>query len=177
MENNRSSLLACRTTLYEAPFRPASPAESDAPEQLEITVLFTDIRHTLEALRSAGQLAQGLHSRIRLLVPQVVPYPLPLDSPPVMLEFAEHHFRVIATKQAAGNRLIDTRVEIYLCRDVDEMLDQALKPKSMIVVGGAKRFWFTSEKRLARRLRRKGHEVIFVPSSHKESMKEERVYA
>ena len=102
----------------------------------------------------------------------MVPYPLPLDSPPVMLEFTERRFRVIAAEQAT-----DTRVEIYLCRDIDEMLDQALKPKSMVVIGGAKRFWITSEERLARRLRRKGHEVIFVSSSNKENMKEEQVYA
>jgi len=182
-----SSLLAYRSMLYEAPFTTAPPAEHETPAPLEITVLFTgsssngssskDVRYTLEALRKAAQLALGLHAQIRLVVPQVVPYPLPLTSPPVMLEFTERRFRVIAAQQAAANQPIDMRVEIYLCRDTDQMLDQALKPKSMVIFGGAKRWWPTAEQRLARRLRRNGHEVIFVPCVPNKNIKEELIYA
>ncbi len=179
-----SSLLAYRSTLSEAPFTPAPP---EAPAPLEITVLFTgsssngssskNVQYTLEALRKAAQLALGLHAHIRLVVPQVVPYPLPLTSPPVMLEFAERRFRMIAAQQAAENQPIEMRVEIYLCRDTDEMLDQVLKPKSMVIFGGAKHWWPAAEQRLARRLRRNGHEVIFVPSVANKNMKEDPIYA
>lgn len=172
MGNNLSSLLANRTTLREAPFQPPQSIEFEAPKPLQITVLFTDIQHTLDALKIAGQLAHDLHSDIRLVVPQVVPYPLPLTTPPVMLEFTERRFRVIAAEQAT-----DVHVEIYLCRDVNEMLGHALSPNSTVIIGGAENWWPTTEKRLARRLRRQGHEVIFVPTSPKENMKKEDVYA
>jgi hypothetical protein len=36
-----------------------------------------------------------------------------------------------------------------------------LSPRSLVIVGGRKRRWPTAEERLARQLRRNGHEVIF----------------
>ena len=50
---------------------------------------------------------------------------------------------------------------IYLCRDRVETLTAVLSPHSLVVIGGRKRWWPTAEKRLARKLRRAGHEVIF----------------
>jgi hypothetical protein len=43
-------------------------------------------------------LANSLGASITLVVPQIVPYPLPLESPPVRVEFNENHFRVMASK-------------------------------------------------------------------------------
>jgi len=37
-----------------------------------------------------------VRARITLLVPQIVPYPLPLTSPPILLDFNERRFRLIA---------------------------------------------------------------------------------
>jgi len=42
-----------------------------------------------------------------------------------------------------------------------ETLKAVLSQRSLVVVGGHKRWWPTPEKRLARKLRRAGHEVIF----------------
>jgi hypothetical protein len=97
-----------------------------------------------------------LSARIALLVPQIVPYPLPLETPPVLLDFSEQRLREIA----AGSP-VRTGVHIYLCRDRLETLRAVLPPRSIVVVGGAKRWWPGSDKRLARQLRRAGHEVIF----------------
>jgi len=36
-----------------------------------------------------------------------------------------------------------------------------LKPHSLIIVGGRKRWWPTSEQRLAQALKKDGHHVIF----------------
>jgi hypothetical protein len=41
-----------------------------------------------------------------------------------------------------------------------ETLAAVLEPHSLIVLGARKRWWPTQEKRLARKLRRAGHEVI-----------------
>jgi hypothetical protein len=101
-------------------------------------------------------LAESLGARITLVVPQVVPYPLPLTSPPVLLEFQENRFREIASESP-----VDIRVHLYLCRDGLETLKKVLKPRSLVVIGVRKRLWPTREKSLVRKLRRAGHEVIF----------------
>ena len=64
-------------------------------------------------------LANRLSCRITLVVPQVVPFPLPLSSPPVLLDWNERRFRVIASQSP-----VETEVQIYLCRDRLEMLEQ-----------------------------------------------------
>jgi len=51
-------------------------------------------------------------------------------------------------------------VQLYLCRDDMDTLNKILKPHSLVVVGGRTRFWPTQAQRLARRLRKSGHEVI-----------------
>jgi hypothetical protein len=97
-----------------------------------------------------------LGARIKLLVPQVVPQPLPLDTPPVLVEFNENRFRVIASQSP-----VETSVQIYLCRDRLATLTSTLKPGSIVVLGGKKRWWPTKEETLARQLRRAGYEVLF----------------
>jgi len=60
----------------------------------------------------------------------------------------------------ADNNRVETRVSIYLCREPLETLASVLKPHSLVVVGGRKRWWPTAEKRLAAKLRRLGHQVV-----------------
>jgi hypothetical protein len=52
-------------------------------------------------------------------------------------------------------------VRVYLCRDRAEVVRSVLKPHSLVVIGGNRRWWPTREKRLARQLRRSGHAVVF----------------
>jgi hypothetical protein len=124
---------------------------------LNIAVVFTTVEATLAALRKAGGLANRLGARITLMVPQVIPFPLPLKSPPVLIDWNERRFRVIAQES-----LVDTTVHLYLCRDRTVAVLNALDPHSMVVMGGPKRWWPTPESRLARKLRHAGHEVILV---------------
>ncbi len=135
-----------------------TPSATDGNDQrLNIAVIFTSVESTLAALRAAGVLARSLGARILLLVPQVVPYPLPLDSPPVLIDWNEKRFGAIASESP-----VETIVRLYLCRDQMETLKNALNPKCLVVVGGRKKWWpFSCEKSLAGQLRRAGHEVIF----------------
>ena len=135
------------------------PAQAGADQDrvLNITVIFTSVAATLAALVEAGNLASSLGARITLLVPQVVPYPLPLASPPVLLDFNENRFRVIASQSP-----VETRVHIYLCRDKRKTLTCVLNPRSIVVLGGRRRWWWrTEDESLARELRSAGYEVIF----------------
>ena len=134
-----------------------APAENQEGSQLIISVIFTTVESTLAALRKASSLANRLSARITLVVPEVVPYPLPLDRPPVRHEWNARRLRLIAS-----DRPVETTVRIYLCRDPLDTLLTVLTPRSLVVLGGSKRWrWPTREKKLARRLRRAGHEVIF----------------
>jgi len=123
--------------------------------RLNVTVLFTSVEGTMAALRTAGTLAGKLGGRITIVVPEVVPYHLPLNKPPVSQEWNERRFRVLAAESS-----VETSVRFYLCRDEDEMLARRLKPHSLVVLGGKRYWWPTRESRLAKRLRRLGHEVI-----------------
>ena len=135
--------------------RPDSETLPESEHGLEVLVVFTSVDATLSALKKAAELAASLGARITLIVPQIVPYPLPLNSPPVLIDFNERRFQVIASQIP-----VETIVRIYLCRDRSDALNMVMKPRSLVVVGARKRFWPTAEARLARKLRRAGHEVI-----------------
>jgi hypothetical protein len=134
---------------------PARPFTEETGSKLDISVVFTSVDATLAALKEAGNLARSLGGRITLIVPQIVPYPLPLTSPPILVDFNERRLRVIAS-----DCRVETRVSIYLCRDALETLRSVLKPNSLVVVGTRKRWWPTAEKRLAKKLRCLGYEVV-----------------
>ena len=148
--------LALQRTLAPASGQPQRTPPNNAEPRLNITVVFTNVEATLSALKKAGTLANRLHSRITLVVPQVVPYPLPLKSPPVLLDWNERRFHVIAEESA-----VETAVQLYLCRDRLTALLNVLDPHSVVVIGGRKHWWPTQASKLARQLRSAGHEVVF----------------
>jgi hypothetical protein len=149
--------LALEKPLHIVPACPETEEPQSEPQRLEITVIFTSLRPTLRAMRRAADLARRLGARIALVVPQVVPYPLPLASPPVLLKFNEHRFFAFAKESH-----VETTVRIYLCRDRAECVADMLRPHSIVFVGGQKRWWPTAESRLAKKLQRADHEVVFV---------------
>jgi hypothetical protein len=148
--------LAIEKILGTATGHPSRPIREGADQKLNISVVFTSVESTLAALKEAGNLANMLGARIMLVAPQVVPFPLPLETPPVLVEFNENRFRVLASQSP-----VETSVQIYLCRDRFETLISVLKPGSIVILGGPKRWFPTKDERLARRLRRAGYEVIF----------------
>jgi len=60
----------------------------------------------------------------------------------------------------AGEQPVETNIQMYLCRDLTETIRRVLKPDSVVVIGGRKRWWPTPEQKLAAILRRDGHHVI-----------------
>jgi hypothetical protein len=135
----------------------ATPARSIVSLQatMEIVVLHTTITETLQALKAAAHLAHGLSARIRLLVLEVVPYPLPLDHPSVTLPFTHRRFRTLAE-----NTSVETTVDIHLVRDRERTLSSILEPHSVVVMGAHRAWWPTANRRLAKRLERSGHQVV-----------------
>ena len=148
--------------VLETPLAPSvawpSPTETDgSANNLDVSVIFTSLGPTLGALKKAAVFAKPLAGRITLVVPQIVPYPLPLSSPPILLEFNEKRFFTLASESRVA-----TTVRIYLCRERLQTLAKILRPHSVVVLGTRKRWWPTAESRLAKRLRSMGHEVVVV---------------
>ena len=148
------------TEFWERSIPPGRAAETNPGNELEINVIFTDHRGTLSALKTAGALAHQLRAHINLLAPRVVPYAFPLASPPVSIQFTERRLLDLARQGTQGSVIIS--VQLYLCRDRRLCLLEALKPQSLVVVGGRARWWSTKETKLARMLQFAGHRVIFV---------------
>ncbi len=138
----------------------AVPAHSSTAQSsgLAIVVLFTTVRGTLNALQHAARLAYELQARIQIIVPYVVPYPLPIDKATVNPKFRLREFLTRCEQQP-----IETRIDIWLCRDVRQCIYEGLLPNSLVVVGGRQSWWpLTYEKRLARSVRSRGHQVVFI---------------
>jgi len=131
------------------------PVEAE-DDTLKVTVVYTSDRATTSAMQKAAVLAGSLHARLTLVYPEIVPFPRPITSPPVLPEFTEQRLRTIA-----GQVPVDTEIRVCRCRDRKDALAATLRPQSVVVLGGRKRWWPTVEKSLARQLRRAGHEVIF----------------
>ncbi|MGA2608406.1 MAG: hypothetical protein ABSH01_13250 [Terriglobia bacterium] len=134
-----------------------SPA-ADTHEELEIFVIFTDHSGTLAALRMARHLGDKLDARLRLLMPFEVPYTLPLTRPAVPVGFLEEQLHALASKIP-----MDIAAHIYLCRDKCRSVRLILKPRSIVILGGRKRWW-SVEQKLASVLKKDGHHVIFAES-------------
>jgi hypothetical protein len=160
MRRDHEMLLAFDRRLTTATGVPERPGTDQEESKLNIVVFFMSVNATITALKRAGRLAESLGAQITLVVPQVVPYPLPLTSPPVLLDFQENRFREIAKESP-----VNIRVQLYLCRDVLQTLNTVLEAHSLVVVGGRRRWWPTREKILARKLRHAGHEVIFAETA------------
>jgi hypothetical protein len=150
--SNRKTLSAGAIPAIRVPDRQTA---SQPQSRLNISVIFTSVKGTMAALRTAGTLANRLGGRITLVVPEVVSYHVPLNQPPVQHEWNERRFRVLA----AGTP-VETTIRFYYCRDRDETLARVLKPHSLVVLGERRQWWPTAEGRLARTLRHLGHEVI-----------------
>jgi hypothetical protein len=128
--------------------------------RFEVFVLFTTAQETIFALRNAADLARQLNARIEVIVPEVVPYPLPVDRPPVAPVFLMNRYRAIV--QQAG---IDADVRVCLCREPRAALGATLKPGSLIVIGVRRCWWLTRKTQLARWLEAQGYRVVVVDGS------------
>lgn len=132
-------------------------AGQETNAKFQIYVVFTNPEATKRALVAANRLALDLEASIVLVAAQEVPYPLPLDQPPVSVSFFES-----ALTSLAGDPQPGVSVRVYLCRDRNQTLRRTLRRGSIIVIGASNWRLFNRERTLARILRREGHTVIRV---------------
>ena len=126
----------------------------------EVNVVYTTAQNTRVALEAATVFSGDLKIDIRVLFLQIVPYPLPIDEP------------TITTSAIVNRILLELRsdcqpgfmLQYCFCRDYDEALVRILKPHSVVVMGKPAGAFALRERRIARTLRRLGHQVLFVPA-------------
>lgn len=140
---------------------PGKPQETDyTARKLEITVLFTFPKLTAAAARHAAGLLRGLDGRIMLIDVQPIPCSLPLDHPPVSLDFSKKRLLAIVRQSP-----VEITAEILLCRFRFEALLCVLKPGSVVLVGCRRRWWPSWERQVARKLRCAGYETVLIKTS------------
>jgi hypothetical protein len=134
------------------------PRPSDvAVGALWILIPYTTPELTRAALRHAG-VCSDLDVHVMLVDIQVVPFPCPLDQPPVNKEFSEKRLRELL--KASG---LPGRVAVFYSRDWLESFKSVLEPSSLVILASKKRWWPTREEKLARTLIKSGHQVMLLP--------------
>ena len=134
-----------------------SQAPAAVPAEFQIVIPHRDPRLTRAALKYAATLADGLDLRLRLIDVHVVPYGVPLDKPTVSPKHIERRLKGLAQESA-----FKVSPEVVYARDWEQGFRRALGPASVVLMAIQRSWWRTSEKRLANRLRKLGHQVIWV---------------
>ena len=131
-----------------------------AASQPTIYIIATSVEGTRAALNAGVPLALGSRARLILLVPQIVPYPLPVNGPVNATVFTEARHSDLV-HQANG----EAEIHICLCRTSLDVI-HALPHEATVVVGGASGvLWPSREERLAHHLTHLGHHTVFAAST------------
>ena len=125
---------------------------------LVFTILFTTVTDTLMVLHDMSRLLSQLRARIQIFVAYVIPYPLPIDKRTFNPDIRMRKLITLCKQMP-----ITTRIDIWLCRDMLQCVHDGLTSRSVVLIGGRRSWWPLSfENRVARQLKKDGHEVIFV---------------
>jgi hypothetical protein len=135
--------------------QPQAPVQVSTP--LEIVIPHRQPGLTRAALKYAATFTGGLDARLRLVDVHVVPYGVPLDRPTVDPRHILRRVRNLAQESS-----IPVSAEIVYARDWEQGLRRVLSPGSLVLMPIKRAWWRTAEKRLAARLRKLGHQVLWV---------------
>src|SRR6266850_195426 len=102
-------------------------------------------------------LSTRLWLEIHLIDVHTVPFPCPMECPPVSKEHSERRLLELAQQSR-----LPGRAHVVYSRDQFEGFLGALQPKSLVLLATKKRWWPTRETKLARFLTQAGHEVMLL---------------
>ena len=156
MENKTAREIESRLIIDLAP-----PAGLDS---LQVVIPHKEALLTKAALKYAAGLATDLNVRLRLIDVHVVPYGVPLDEPTVDPKYFTRKLRNVAREST-----LPISAEVVYARDWEQGLRRSLSPGSLVLMAIRRSWWRTSEKRLAARLRKLGHQVIWVEAKFGDS--------
>jgi hypothetical protein len=125
-----------------------------------VYVVFTTIEGTMAAVRIAYKLGKAMSVPLTLIHFRTVPYRMSVDAPsglsPIETGTFASHLRVEG---------FDVQIRVYLCRNEWRAIPLAFKQRSLIVVGGQRRWWGTLSGRWRRKLEAAGHFVVYVDTA------------
>jgi hypothetical protein len=123
---------------------------------VEIVIPHRTSEFTKSALRYAEAL--GVEDiQVRLIDIHVVPYGVSLDRPTIQRKHLERRLRRLARETN-----LRASAEVVYARNWEQGLRRVLSSVSTILLPIHRSSWRTSEKRLAARLRKTGHTVIWI---------------
>src|SRR5579862_2491162 len=125
--------------------------------ELQVVIPHKTPQLTRAALKYAASLANDLNVRLRLIDVHVVPWGVPLDAPAVDPKYLVRRIRGLAQEST-----LPVSAEVVYARDWEQGLRRSLGPGSLLLMAIQRSWWRTSDKRLASRLRKLGHQVIWV---------------
>jgi len=137
----------------------ASDLAPAAISNLQVVIPHRTAQLTRAALKYAASLSNDLNARIRLVDVYVVPYGVPLDEPPVNPKHLARKIRQLAQESA-----VPVSAEVVYARDWEQGVRRSLAPGSLVLMTIKRSWWRSSDKRLAARLRKIGHQVVWVES-------------
>jgi hypothetical protein len=124
---------------------------------LELVIPYTDPDLARALLCKAAALTAGLQARISLVAVHAVPFPADFHC-----AASTHTFLIEQLTNLATDCPLPVNPQVVLARSREEGFRYALRPDSTILVGSHRRFWRTSEERLARTLVADGHKVALL---------------
>ncbi len=139
-------------------------AERCTPPEITTGVLWLVVPYTTPELTRAAlrhaSVCSDLNVHISLIDVQVVPFPCPLDQPPVNKEYSRRRLRELSSEIG-----LPGGVGVVYTRDWLEGFRRMLEPKSLVVLATRKRWWPwpTREEKLAGALTKAGHQVMLLP--------------
>jgi hypothetical protein len=136
---------------------PCTLSADEFAGELELVVPYVGPEVTRVVLDRAAVLTAGLNARIALVAVQALPYPSQFVCPTAI-----HAYLVDHLTELAEHCPIRVESNIVLARSREEGFRHALKTASTVLVGTPRRFWHTSEERLARMLAADGHNVALL---------------
>jgi hypothetical protein len=132
--------------------------ESFSPaEEMEVVVPYTEWGVTEALLKRAAALTAGLNVRLTLVAVNAVPYPASFPGPTAVLAHLVEQLEDLSRRCT-----LPVQAQVVLARSREEGFRYMLRPDSVVLVGTRKRFWRTSEERLAKMLVNDGHKVALV---------------
>ncbi len=134
-----------------------STASDAATGVLWAVIPYTTPELTRAALRHTG-VCSDLNIHVSLVDVQVVPFPCPLDQPPINQEFSESRLNNLFKESG-----LPGKTSVLYTRDWLEGFRGLLEPKSLVVLATKKRWWPTRQEKLARALTTAGHQVMLLP--------------
>ena len=126
---------------------------------LSLVIPFTTPELTRVALRHAG-VCTDLDVQVSLVEVQVVPFPCPMDSPPVDIEFSENRLQGLLKESGLPGQTV-----VLHSRNWFDGFGRVVEPGSLVVLAARRRWWRpTREEKLARALSKAGHHVMLLPA-------------